>query len=436
MRSDRPNIILILADDLGWADLGCYGSTFHESPRLDRLAAEGVRFTDAYSAAPVCSATRASIMTGKYPATVDLTDFIPGHQRPWAKLAKVEFSQQLPLEEISIARALKRAGYVSANIGKWHLGGEGCQPGDHGFDHVFHSGENDDDKQVRALTENTLEFIEANQDRPFLCILSHYTVHIPLEAKERLTAKYAAKADPNAKQNNPTYAAMIEVMDDSVGRVLDKLDELGIADNTVVMFMSDNGGLVQWYIGDGPVVTSNEPLRGEKGTLYEGGLRVPLIVRWPGRTRKGAVSDAPVTTADLFPTWCEMAGVEFEVTLNHEIDGESMVPLLTGHGWLSRESIYFHYPHYHHAPPMGVIRRGDLKLIERFEDGGTELYDLRADIGEGRDLSEERPDTVRDLLAELRAWRESIGAKVPEPNPDYDPDRADEWSTYPQSWWL
>jgi len=427
----RPNIVYILADDLGWADLGCTGSRFHQSPHLDRLATQGVRFETCYAAAPVCSATRSSIQTGRYPARLHLTDFIPGHRRPWARLRVPDYRQQLPLEEISLARALKPAGYTCANIGKWHLGGPGFGPAEHGFDHVFSTGVNDDDKQVSALTEDALGFIRAHRHEPFLLMLCHYTVHIPLEAKRALTGKYAALAEPGAPQSNPTYAAMIEVLDDSVGRVLAELDALGLADDTIVLFGSDNGGLVHWYIGDGPEVTSNAPCRGEKGTIHEGGLRVPLIVRWPGHTQVRRVCDVPVSTIDLFPTLMEAAGVP----VTHSVDGLSLMPLLTGSGGIGRDTHYFHYPHYHNDTPAGAIRRGDMKLIEFFEDSHVELYDLAEDVGEAHDLAPARPDVAEELRRELAEWRLSVDAQMPTVNPEHDPRRAHEWESYPPPWW-
>lgn len=424
----RLNFVFILIDDLGWADLPCYGNTFHETPNIDRLASEGMRFTDAYAAAPVCSPTRASILTGKYPARLNLTDFIPGHWRPWAKLRVPAFNQQLPLEEVTIAEALKPAGYVSACIGKWHLGGKGFQPGAQGFDYVMARGRNEKDKQVRALTDAALEFITINRDRPFFLYLSHYTVHIPLQAKQELVEKYQSQVKRMQAQNNPVYAAMIEVMDNSVGRLMKKLAELRIADRTVVVFTSDNGGLIQMYRGTGPIVTSNAPLRAEKGTLYEGGIRVPLIVRWPGVVQPGSTCNVPVSSVDFYPTLLEMADLQ----VNRLIDGESLVPLLKRTGDLQRSALYWHYPHYHHSTPAGAIRQGNFKLIEFYEDGRLELYNLKEDLGEKHDLANGMPQKAEELRRNLADWRQWVNARLPTANPNYEPQRAGEWGSRPK----
>ncbi len=426
-----PNIVCILADDLGWADLSCYGSAFHRSPHIDAFARQGVRFTNAYAAAPVCSATRASIMTGRYPAGLNLTDFLPGHQRPWEDLVVPLQNQALPTDTTSLAEVLASAGYATAHIGKWHLGGEGSLPKDHGFGYDFDDGPSARDKRVGVLTREAAAFIERQRGVPFYLQLAHHTVHIPLEADPDLVAAYSKRIVSGAGQSNPEYAAMIEVLDGSVGPVLAKLDEFGLADDTLVLFLSDNGGLVRWYIGDGPVITSNTPLRGEKGTLYEGGIRVPLIARWPRRVPAATLCATPVTTADLLPTFAQVAGAE----MPPDLDGMSLAPLLEGRGDLDRDAIFFHYPHYHHAEPAGAIRQGDWKLIEWFEDGAVELYHLATDPGEARDLSSLMPGRAESMRRRLAAWRESVGARMPAPNPDADPLRAHEWSTYPAPYW-
>jgi uncharacterized sulfatase len=429
---DRPpNILFVLADDLGWSDLSCYGSTFHRSPHIDALAREGMRFTDAYAAAPVCSATRASILTGMYPASVNLTDFIPGHQRPWEDLIVPQQNLSLPLETTSVAECLGTAGYATAHIGKWHLGGEGSQPEDHGFSYQFQGGPSENDKRVGVLTDKALGFMERQRSNPFYLQLSHHTVHIPLEADPDIVAKYEDLADANAPQSNPEYAAMIEMLDDSTARLLSRLDDLGLADNTLVLFMSDNGGLIQWYVGGDPVVTSNDPLRAEKGTLYEGGVRVPMIVRWPGHVEPASECHEPVTTADLLPTFADAAGT----AAPRGVDGMDLTPLLEGRSGLDREAIYFHYPHYHHADPGGAIREGEWKLIEWFEDGSLELYNLERDIGETTNLAPIMPGRARRMQRKLAAWRDRVGAKMPTPNPDADPSRSHEWSAYPAPYW-
>jgi len=442
--TQKPNFLFILADDLGWSDLGCYGNTYHETPNIDRLASQGMRFTDAYAACPVCSPTRASLMSGQYPARVGITDFITGHWRPHAKLrVPINRTQYLPDEVVTFAEALDGAGYTSASYGKWHLGGPNMTPGHQGFDdHVVttgwaHFGNNsrpnidigEDDYLTEVLAELGCDFMEENRDNPFCLLVSHFAVHLPLEARQDLILKYANKDEQNEEVNNPVYAAMVEHVDRSVGTLLDKLDELGLADNTVVFFYSDNGGLHRIYRGNGPIVMSNDPLRGEKGTLYEGGIREPLVVRWPGRVPAGSVSNEVVTTPDFYRTFLDMAGSN--APRNHPLDGESLLPVLTDAASLDRDAVYWHYPHYHHSTPAGAIRKGDWKLIEFFEDGTLELYNLREDIGEEMNLAPYLPEKAKELQQQLASWRESVNAAMPEENLDYDPDRAGEWGRHP-----
>ncbi|HUS91437.1 MAG TPA: sulfatase [Phycisphaerae bacterium] len=429
----RPNIVFILIDDLGWADLGCYGSTYHRSPIVDRLAAQGMRFTDAYAACPVCSPTRVSILTGKYPARVGVTDFIPGHYRPFAKLTVPTIHNQLPLEETTIPEALKRAGYVSACFGKWHLGGgQQFGPKAQGFDVADGGNNRQRDKMVENLTDLAVGFIEENRDKPFFLYLSHNSVHIALEAPPELVDAAKKRLKPgqeHPRQANPTYAAMIEHLDKHVGRVLDKLDELKLAERTMVVFYSDNGGLIRIYTGQGEIVTSNLPARSEKGTLYEGGIRVPLIVRWPGVVRPGSVSHEVVTSTDFFPTFVELAGLRPQP--GEGTDGVSLMPVLKG-GRLDRDAIYWHYPHYHHCAPCAAVRAGNYKLIEYFEDGKLELYDLSKDLGEKHDLSADLPAKAAELQTQLAAWRNQVGALMPTSNPNHDPTRAPEWGRRPR----
>ena len=426
----KPNIVFILADDLGWSDLGCYGNRFHETPTLDRLATQGMRFTDAYAACPVCSPTRASILSGQYPAHVGVTDFIPGHWRPYEKLrVPTNRTQYLPLDIVTLAKALKPAGYVSAMIGKWHLGGKDHNPKLQGFDVEQLGGQNRSDKRVTAYTDGALEFIEQNRDKPFFLYLSHNTVHIPLEAPQELVDKYKNKPKPATGVNNPTYAAMVEHLDRSTERVLDKLDELDLANDTVVIFFSDNGGLRQIYTGNGPIVTANAPLRDEKGTLYEGGIREPLIVRWPGVVKAGSQCDVPVTSVDFYPTFLDIVGAGKPG--GQPLDGRSLLPLLRGKGRFADRAIYWHYPHYHHSTPAGALREDDWKLIEFFEDGTLELYNLRDDLGEENNLAALFPRRTAKLQRKLAAWRRKIDAAMPEPNPDFDPARRTEWGRHP-----
>jgi len=431
----RPNFVFILIDDLGWRDVGCYGSTIYQTPNIDRLARQGMRFTDGYAACPVCSPTRASILTGKYPARLHLTDWIAGHKRAWAKLAIPKWTMYLRHEEVTIAEALKPAGYVSASIGKWHLGGQAYRPETQGFDTNFGGYSRGappsyfwpyriqiikEGKQGEYLTDRctdeALKFIEASKDKPFFLYLTHYAVHTPLQAKKGLIDSYRAKGRPARGQNNATYAAMIHSVDESVGRVMKKLEALGIANRTVIFFMSDNGGLAR--------VTSNAPLRAGKGTMYEGGIREPWIVKWPGVVKPGTKCDVPVISVDFYPTILEMAGVKGDPS--HVVDGESNVPLLRRGGGLQREAIFWHYPHYHPggATPCGAVRRGDYKLIEFYEDHRVELYNLRKDVGERNDLAKKMPRPAAELRKMLDEWRKAVGAQMPTPNPNYDPEKA------------
>ncbi|MGD2216175.1 MAG: sulfatase [Gemmatimonadales bacterium] len=462
--ADQPNFVFFLIDDLGWTDTGVYGSTFYETPNIDRLAAEGARFTQFYSASPVCSPTRASIMTGKDPARLNLTNWIGGEGS--GMLLQAEYRRQLPLEEITLGEAFKQAGYATGYIGKWHLGAQGFMPPDQGFDFAFavnHAGqpgsyffpyENDDwlvtnvpdleddepgDYLTDRLTDTALEFIEARRDTAFFLVLSHYAVHTPLEAKTELIAKYQSKAQSLAtadappflpeganamtkqRQDHPVYAGMIESTDRSVGRVLALLDSLDLAERTVIVFVSDNGGLSTLRRGR-ETPTANLPLRAGKGWLYEGGVRVPLIVRWPGVVEGGHVIDPPAITMDLYPTLLEIARLPLRPE-QHQ-DGLSLVPLLQGASSLDRQRLFFHFPHYHGSGsrPSGTVRAGNFKLLEWFEDGKLELHDLSADIGESRDLAGERPELVGELHEIIEAWRRSVGARMPTPNPDWKPN--------------
>ncbi|MCZ6598462.1 MAG: sulfatase, partial [Planctomycetota bacterium] len=425
------------------------GSDFYETPNIDRLAAEGMRFTDAYATSPVCSPSRVSIMTGKLPARVRITDWIPGVRYPHAKLRTPGFRRQMELEEVTIAEALSPAGYASFHVGKWHLGGEGFWPLEQGFDvnvaghskgapgSYYHPyakktartdwsvinlppGGKEGDYLTDRLTDEALELLDGVGERPFFLHMAYYTVHTPIEGKPELVEKYRAKRErhPEARHAlNAGYAAMVQSLDESVGRILGKLDELGLAENTVVIFTSDNGGV------EG--ITDNAPLRAAKGQLYEGGIRAPLIVRWPARVEPGTVSHEPVTGADLYPTVLEVAGVEREAPADG-CDGVSIVPLLDDpEASLRREALYWHYPHYHtpQRPPSGAVRAGRYKLLEFYEDGRLELYDLASDVGETTNLAEEKPELAKELRSKLHAWLDSVGAQRTQPNPDHDPER-------------
>ena len=452
----KPNILFILVDDLGWADVGCFGSKLYETPNIDRLASQGMKFTNAYAACPVCSPTRASIMTGRYPVRQGITNYIRGdHRLPYSAVIPPKNEYQLPLEEVTIAEALRGAGYATGHIGKWHLGDEGFLPQDQGFDYNYAGTRSGMPRSfffpqwtgnppVEAqegeylpdhLTDHALEFIEGNQDKPFFLYLPFYAVHIPIEAKEEHVKKFEAKLAeaklapglvPGQDQHNPIYAGMIYSVDENIGRLTAKLDELGIAGNTIIFFMSDNGGLNSPEWKNEPV-TSNAPLRNGKGHLYEGGIREPLIIKWPGVTAPGSTSDVPVNSVDFFPTMLGMAGAWKSRITSIELDGVNLEPLLKQQGSLAARELYWHYPHYSNqlGRPGGAVRQGDLKLIEFYDDDSLELYNLTDDIGETNNLAEAMPDMVKELRGLLDAWRKSVGAKMPAPNPDYDPDRAD-----------
>lgn len=428
----KPNFVFVLMDDMGWSDLGCYGNTFHETPNIDRLASQGMRFTQAYAACPVCSPTRASILTGKYPARVGITDWIPGYGSKGKPMTTPDFHQELPLSEVTIAEMLKRSGYRTGYVGKWHLGKVPYYPTRQGFDvniggtHQGHPPSYFDPYGIPSLpdrkegeyltdrlTDEALKFIEESKDQPFLLYLAHYAVHTPLQAKKELIEKYEARVKPGMKEKAAVYAAMHDSVDESIGRLMKKLDELKLAENTVFIFFSDNGGLER--------VTSNAPLRAGKAMLYEGGIREPLIVRWPGKVKAGSVCDSVVMSTDFFPTMLDMAGSTTPRPKN--LDGVSMLPLLTQTGSIRREAVYWHFPHYHPvgATPAGAIRKGDWKLIEYFEDGHVELYNIREDLSEKNDLAQKMPDKAAELRKQLAEWRESVSARMPTPNPEYVP---------------
>jgi arylsulfatase A-like enzyme len=445
-----PNIILIVVDDMGWSDLGCYGNDFHNTPHIDRLAESGIRFTNAYATCPVCSPTRASIMTGKYPVDVNITDWIPGRQHGMGlekdkKLKVPEFSHELALEEITIAERLKEAGYRTAHIGKWHLGGEGFLPQDQGFDiniagnhrgspasyfypygdpqgrHVPHLQEGG--KQGEYLTDRlvseAISFISEGGEQPFFLYLPFYTVHIPIQGKPEKIRKYEDKLERiSSRWNNPHYAAMVESLDENVGRLIARLDELNISDNTFILFTSDNGGLTVKE-GKHTPATTNYPLKAGKGYLYEGGIREPMIIRYPSSVREGFVSDVAVTSNDIYPTILELADLA-----PGEMDGMSLMPVIRGENMGSDRILYWHYPHYSNqgGTPGGAIRKGTYKLIEFFEDDHIELYNLEKDIGETTDIKDKYPEIARELLDLLNDWQAKSGAEMPASNPVYRED--------------
>jgi arylsulfatase A len=428
----KPNFVLILADDLGWADLPQYGNRFNETPRLDRLAAEGVRFTQFYAGA-VCSPTRAHLQAGRDQARYGITQHIPGHRRPFAKLIDPVVAPHLPLAVETFAERLRAAGYGTGYFGKWHLGGDGYGPARQGWDAVVElQGHNVPPRLAGGVTarraadflaDKAIAFLEANRENPFVLQVSPYAVHIPLSTTPELRQKYAAKRPMPGYPSRPEYAGLLEELDRSVGRIADAIDRLGLAGNTLLMFTSDNGGLEREQ--NGTIVTSNKPLRGEKGSLYEGGIRVPAIMRWPGVIPPGAVSATPAGTIDMHVTLLDLAGVG--PSASEPLDGVSFAPVLRKPGAaLARDALYWHLPHYHHSTPASAMRRGDWKLIEFFENGALELYNLREDPGELRNLAAVEPRRAAELQKALAGWRAKVGARMPTPNPNYDPARANE----------
>ena len=443
-RPGKPNFVFILIDDLGWKDVGFMGSGYYETPHIDRLSREGMVFRSAYANAPNCAPTRACLLSGQYTPrhgvfTVGTSERGQAKNR---KLIPIPNTTTLSPSFHTIAEALKSAGYINAHVGKWHLGKDPeSGPNAQGFDvniggnysgsprSYFSPYKNADLRDgpegeylTDRLTDEALAFMESNRERPFFLYMSHYAVHTPIQAKQDITNKYRQKEGSDG-QSNPKYAAMIESTDQSVGRILDKLDELQLRDNTVVVFFSDNGGH--------GAVTSMQPLRGAKGMLYEGGIREPAIVRWPGKVAPGATCDVPVIGIDFYPTMLEIAGVEREP--DHLLDGESLVPLLTQTGPLQRDAIFWHFPAYLEArknsatpwrtTPAGAIRQGDFKLIEFFEDGHLELYNLKQDISEKKNLADKMPHKTTELHNRLLEWRKATHAPVPtERNPAYVPE--------------
>lgn len=453
----RPNVLFILADDLGWMDLGCFGSSFYETPHLDALAKDGLRFTQAYAACPVCSPTRASIMTGKYPARMATTDWfgapqpeaVPKHGRMKnLPLLPAPYSEQLPREEVTLAEAFKESGYATFFAGKWHLGGEGFFPENQGFD--INKGGNhrgappsyfspyknpqladgpEGEHLPDRLASETNAFITEHKDAPFLAFLSMFSVHTPLRAPAALVEKYEKKAAAQSPagpewgkegerevrliQNHAVYAAMVEAMDSAVGKVIDHLKALNLYDNTIIVFTSDNGGL---STSEGHP-TSNLPLRAGKGWLYEGGIRVPLIVRAPGQSAPGVV-EAPVCSTDYYPTLLEIAGLPARPT--QHLDGFSFAPVLSGNSTEKRDAMFWHYPHYGNqgGSPGAAIREGDWKLIVHFEDRPPELYNLAADLAEQTNLAVSEPEKTEALRSRLASWQAAVGARFPSVNPN------------------
>lgn len=494
--SQPPNIVFFLVDDLGWTDLGCYGSSFYETPNVDSLAQDGVRFTSAYATCHVCSPSRASILSGKYPARLHLTDWLPGRKDyPFQELKNADILQHLPYEELTLAEALKEDGYSTGIFGKWHLGEDPYGPLEQGFDVQVPDWNKgwpltyyapfrlpglegkEGEYLTDRLTDEALKFIDTNSDHPFFLYLSHFAVHDPIEGREDLVNKYSEKLpgmhydrppyilegnpdgstpitieertslleDPayagydhlpretvkvKQRQDNVQFAAMVESMDNSLGRIRKKLRELNLTDNTIIVFFSDNGGMAAANFGNPDrkidpeklnkaYSTAVYPLRGAKGWMYEGGIRVPLIIQWPGHGEHGTVSDAQVIGTDLYPTLLDMAGLPAHP--EQTVDGKSLVPVLQGEK-IDRKALYWHFPHYSNhgmQSPGGAIRTGDYKLLEYYVNGHVQLYNIREDPGELHDLASEMPDKALELKQMLHTWRDSVNAQMMPPNPEY-----------------
>jgi arylsulfatase A len=438
----KPNVIFILADDLGWSDLSCYGNPIIQTPNIDKLAQQGMKFTNAY-ACPVCAPTRASMQTGQYSARLQMTDVSNGHVRPWGKLIPPKVFWRLNTDHITIAEAIKKAGYVSGLFGKWHLGyDDQHQPEDQGYIYPENKPFQGNyasklDAWVKANpykgignnVKQCVQFIEQNKENPFFCIASFSAVHTRPEARQDLIDKYKKIVATNRTTIDPVYAGMCEMMDESVGLFQEVLKDLGLLDNTLVIFFSDNGGVVEergyLFHGYENLVTTNWPLRDEKGTLYEGGIRVPFIACWPGKIEEGSVNQTPVHVVDLFPTMLDLTGSS--KPQGKIFDGISWMPLLKNKNLKPERDLVWHYPHYHHSTPASAIRSGDFKLIYFYETAKAEVYNLKNDIGEQYDLADSLPAKRDELQYKLNKWLKEVNAGMPLENPHYDPNRELIW---------
>jgi arylsulfatase A len=446
----RLNVVVILVDDLGWADLSCYGGDLHQTPNIDAFCRDNMKFTDAYAAAPVCTPTRASIMTGMHPARLHMTIWHEAAANPQQDQALIPpvTEGNLAHKYTTLAEMLHDAGYYTAHVGKWHLGTAGYYPELQGFDMnmggtfwgcpstFFYpyrgpfgsrtelryvprlEGGKEGEYLTDRLTDEALKIMTSAGDRPFFLNMCYYTVHTPIEGKLDLAAKYERLYREGMHHTNAHYAAMVESLDQNVGRILAELKRLGIDDRTLVILTSDNGGFLNWK---GKTVTDNHPLRSGKGSLYEGGIRVPLMVRWPGVTKRGSVSGEPVTTCDFYPTIREALRLPGAETHNPRCDGQSLVALLKNPAaHLDRESLFWHYPHYYPTTePVSSIRTGEWKLLEYHRDRRLELFHLADDLGEMTDLSDKQPKKAAQLQAKLAAWRGQVDAQMPTINPDF-----------------
>jgi len=439
-QNPSPNIVFIMADDMGWMDLGCYGNPFNETPNIDKLASQGVRFTQAYAACPVCSPTRASIMTGKYPTRLQLTNYIKGERTdPQSPVLPANWKPYLEGSETTLPELLKNKGYTTGMVGKWHLGNDkGQSPWEQGFDYSRMIGKNGldyynysifqdsyqnefTDKGTEYLTDKLtdygVEFIQQNSKKPFFLYLTYSAPHVFIVPRGDKLRKYFFKYAKFEEKYNPYYAAMVESLDDGVGRIMETLKEQGLLENTLVVFTSDNGGVGLDELG--PIPTSCAPLRKWKGHIYEGGTRVPAIVSWPGKLKTGVTSDQYYSSIDYLPTFCELAGIS---KLPAKVDGKSIAPLLfRPEKQMQDRPLFWHYPHFSNqmGRPAGSIRVGDYKLVELYENGTLELYDLKNDLSENNDLAKKMPEKVRELHTLLVNWRSEVNAQMPLPNPEY-----------------
>ncbi|WP_109831301.1 sulfatase [Reichenbachiella versicolor] len=450
----KPNVVLFVVDDLGWTDAATFGSDLYQTPNVDRLAEDGVKFTDAYAACTVCSPSRASLMTGKYPATINCTDWITGHKKPFAKMAIPEWTMYMDPKEYTLAEALKDEGYNTIHLGKWHLGEtENYWPENQGFDQNIaghsagspksHGGGGyfspyqnprlEDGPEGEYLTERLAAeasaYIQASatSEKPFYMNLWLYNVHTPLQAKEDKIRKYEAIANDSLHHSNPVYAAMVEHMDDAVGQVVDQLKATGIYDNTIFIFFSDNGGLRKNFKKT-QSVTDNYPLRSGKGDIYEGGVRVPLVISWPDGIEGGRISKTIAISPDIYPTVLSLIKSQNTEALKN-IDGKDLSSTLLSNQDQDRGAVYWHYPHYHleGAKPYSAVRKGNWKLIQVFEEEQLQLYNLKEDIGETINKVDEQPDITKELFQMLNQWREKVGAQLPTANPNYDPVHEEKW---------
>ena len=446
-KNKKPNVVFILVDDLGWKDVSYNGSRYYQTPNIDNLTEKGVVFTNAYAACAVCSPTRSSVLTGKYPATNNCTDWITGHVKPHAKYKVPDWTMYLDTAEYTMADAFRDAGYKTAHIGKFHLGEDSVYwPGNQGFDiniggwkmgspksyfSPYKNPKIPDGPEGEYLTDRlakeACDFIAQNKEQAFFLNLWFYNVHTPLQAKQETIEKYKNLVDSSYMQRNPIYAAMVEHTDDAVGKVVAELEKQGLMENTIIVFTSDNGGLVG---NPKAQVTSNLPLRSGKGSMYEGGVRVPAFIVAPETSNPGTKCDKPIISPDYFPTLMEMAGIECSNKVKSGFDGKSIVPLLKPQGIIDRNAIFWHYPHYHTegAVPYSAIRKNQWKLIHVIESESYELYNLQDDIGEKNNLIAEKPRVAKELKQELNAWRKKVNAQMPIPNPDYIPELADKFS--------